>query len=136
MADFVCPYEGARRIGTAGVPSTVYMDLSTKSVDSTNPFAAPSPGENATFATRGVITGTGYSRGTCTGWTSTGGTLATFKGTFATGAATNWPANVRSAVCTDGVRMLWAWNLVPGGSARDMSAANTTEIVRGTVVVD
>lgn len=131
MADFICPYEGARRIGTAGVPTTVTLDLSTKSIDSTNPFA-----ETSTYATRGAATGTGYAQKTYSGYLTTGGTFQTISGTWATGAATDWPSNVRSCVASDGVRMLWAWNLQTGGGARAMNAANTTEIVRGTVLID
>lgn len=131
MADFIAPYEGARRIGTAGIPTTITMDLSTKSVDATNPFS-----ESSTYATRGAFSGTGYTQETYSGFTSTGGTFATISGTWETGAAADWPSNVRSCVASDGVRMLWAWNLQTGGGARDMSAPNTTEIVRGTIVID
>lgn len=134
MADFIDTYEGANWIGTAGIPTTVTLDLSTKSVDSTNPFTRAS-----TYATRGAASGTGYAQKTYTGWTKTGGTFATIQGTWQTNAATDWPNNCRSCVASTGsgagAKMLWAWNLQTGGGARDMSAANTTEIVRGTIKI-
>ena len=139
MADFIAPRQGGRYIGTAAVPATVYFDLSTKSVDSTNPFTHAS-----TTATRGALTHagmTGYnalSKARPTGANSLGGTLVFGTVTWATGAATNWPANVRSIVMTTGSAagtLLACWNLQAGGGARDMSAANTTENVNPTLII-
>lgn len=134
--DFLTPHQGARFIGTAAIPATVYFDLSTKSVGSTNPFT-----EGSTTATRGALTHagmTGYnaqskSRPAGAGGTFTFGTL-----TWSTGAAVNWPNNVRSVVATTGSAagtLLGCWNLQVGGGARDMSAANTTENVNPTLVL-
>lgn len=44
-----------------------------------------------------------------------------------TEAHTNWPAAVKSVVCLSGTTLICAWNLQAGGTARDLSGANTTE---------
>ncbi len=133
MADFLAPNEGERYLGTKGWPSTVYFDLSTKSIDSTNPFT-----EAQTRATRGAITGTGYNSQSASRPTGTGGTFTFSQLTWSTGSATNWPSNVRSIVATTASAagtLLMCWNLQVGGGARDMSAANTTENVTPTVEI-
>src|SRR5512147_632358 len=127
MGDFLVPHAGGKSIGTAGIPSTVWWDLSTKSVSSTNPFT-----EGSTTATRGAVTGTGYQAKSKARPTQAGGTFTFGTITWSTGSATNWPANVRSIVATTGSAsstLLWCQNLQVGGGARDMSAANTTENV-------
>lgn len=134
MADFLAPHQGARYVGTAAIPSTCYFDLSTKSVDSTNPFTQAS-----TTSTRGAVTGTGYVAKNKARPTGTGGTFTFGTVTWSTGSATNWPSNVRSIVMTSGSAagtLIACWNLQVGGGARDMSAANTTENVNPTLIID
>lgn len=131
--DFLVPHQGGRYIGTAAVPATVYFDLSTKSVGSTNPFT-----EASTTATRGAVTGTGYNSKNKSRPAGAGGTFTFGTVTWSTGSATNWPSNVRSIVATTGSAsgtLLACWNLQTGGGARDMSAANTTENVNPTLIL-
>lgn len=71
----------------------------------------------------GEIAGTGYSRQSVSEPTSSGGTKTWPTASFATGAATNWPAAVKSAVLIGGSALLAAIDL---SATRDMSAANTT----------
>ena len=130
MADFIAFDEGEARLGTAGLPSTVSFDLSTKSIDSTSPFV-----ETDNYSSRGVISGTGYAADTASRPTGTGGTFTFAQLSWSTGANTDWPAAVRSIVATDGTVIFCAWNLQTGGAARDLSASNTTENVTPTLVI-
>ena len=132
MADFISFDEGQDALGEGGVfLRDVYIDLSTKSVDATSPFV-----QTDNFASRGVITGTGYSRGTYSGPANfTSGTCVFAQKSWATGAATDWSATTRSAVMTNGTVAICAWNLQAGGAARDLSAANTTENMTPTLII-
>jgi hypothetical protein len=138
MADFLAPRQGGRYIGTAALPATVWFDLSTKSVDSTNPFTHAS-----TTATRGALTHAGFStynalsKARPTGASSLGGTFVFGTITWSNGAVP-WPSNVRSIVATTGSAagtLLACWNLQVGGGARDMSAPSTTENVNPTLII-
>jgi hypothetical protein len=131
MADFLWTNEGEQYLGKHGLPTTVTFDLSTKSVDSTNPVT-----EGSTYATRGAATGTGYAVKTAARPAPVGGTFTFGTVTWTTAAATDWPANCRSIVATDGAgTALGFWNLIAGGGPRDMSAASTTENVAVTLIV-
>ena len=91
--------------------------------------------ETDNYASRGVISGTGYAADTASRPTGTGGTFDFAQLSWSTGANTDWPAAVRSVVATDGTVIFCAWNLQTGGAARDLSAANTTENVTPTLIL-
>ena len=136
MADFIAFTEGKNELGTNGLPATCYFALSTKSVDSTNPFAAANTLSGAAI---GEITGTGYTRKSQAEPSPSSGAFAFSQMSWTTGAATDWPAAVRSVVlCTTADntgKAIAAWNLQTGGAARDMSGASTTENVTPTLNV-
>ena len=136
MADFLSFTEGKNELMSNGLPSTCYFLLSTKSVDATSAHTA---GETLAGATLGEITGTGYSRQSQSEPTPAGGTAVFTQMSFATSSATDWSSTVRSVVLATGAagtgKAICAWNLQTGGTARDMSTANTTEQVTPTLVV-
>jgi|SRR4249919_3788763 len=118
MADFIAFNEGRQLVEDSGWPATITFDLSTKAVSA---FTAAD-----TYATRAAITGTGYTNKTQTEPAATGlGSKVIPQSQWLTGAATNWQ-NPCTIVASDGTKIICAWNLVAGGAARDMSAANTT----------
>ncbi len=132
MADMITFDEGQDAILEGGVfLRDVFIDLSTKSVGATNPYV-----ETDTYATRGTpAPGTGYSRGTYSGPANyTNGTCVFAQKSWDNGTATDWSAVMRSAVMTNGTVAIAAWNLQPGGAARDMSGAHTTEQFTPTFV--
>lgn len=130
MADFIAFNEGRTQIVTAGLPATCTFALSTKDCNThliTDAYAA-----------FGEITGTGYTRQTEARPTPTAAnpTVIAFAAkVFATGAAVDWPASVKSCVLVDATnsKLVCAWNLVTGGTARAMNAANTTETFTPTL---
>lgn len=132
MADFIVFDEGARELLDNGCPATCYFGLSAKSVDGTNPYTAG----NA-LATSGEISGTGYTRKSQAEPAAATRSKAFALMSWVTGAATDWPAAVRSiflATTTDNTgKLICAWNLLTGGAARDLSQANTTENVTPTL---
>jgi hypothetical protein len=134
MADFIAFNEGRTEMASNGLPATCQFLLSTKSVDATTPFVATD-----TLASSGEITGTAYTRKTQAEPTPVSGVVSFAQMSWATGAAVNWPAGVRSillATSADNTgKAICAWNLQVGGAARDMSAANTTENVTPTLTV-
>lgn len=137
MADFITFNEGENYVGQNGLPATCRFLLSTKSVDATTPFSAT---DTLTGNQDGEITvGTGYARQSQSRPTPSSGLFTFTLMSWATGSATNWPAAVRSVVLVttadDTGVMICAWNLVTGGAARDMSAANTTENFTPTLQV-
>lgn len=136
MSDTIWFTEGLDEVLQNGLPSTVYFALSTKSVDGTSAHTA---GETLAGATFGEITGTGYARLSEAEPTVTAGAAAFAVKSWATGAATDWPATVRSWVAMTGPagtgKLLCAHNLISGGAARDLSQANTTENVEPTISV-
>lgn len=136
MADFILFNEGATEIASNGLPATVYFLLSTKSVDSTSPFAVT---DTLTGNGDGEISGTGYARQSQSEPTPTNGVVSFTQESWSTSSATDWPSTVRSVVLVtsadDTGKMLCAWNLQTGGAARDMSAANTTENVTATLTL-
>lgn len=130
MADFISFDEGQNLLASAGLPSTCTFDLSTKSVGATSPFA-----ETDTYSGRGVITGTGYAAQTQSRPTPAGGTVTFTQMSWSTGANTDWSSTCRSVVLSNGGTIICAWNLQAGGTARDMSQANTTEQFTPTLVI-
>lgn len=134
MADFLIFDQGANEILDNGYPSTVYLALSTKKV------GTQAGGEHLVTDTLaggfGEATGTGYTRKSQAEPAASGRQKALAQASWATGAATDWPAAVRSVVAvtsSDGTgKLLWAMNLIAGGAARDLSQANTTEQVTPT----
>lgn len=127
MADFISFNEGRKYLLNNGLPATCYFLLSTRSCD-THVVTSTLVG------LVGEITGTGYARQTEAEPTATLANPAAVvfaQKSWATGAATDWPASVISCVLATtadntGVAIC-AWNLVVGGAARAMNAANTTE---------
>lgn len=136
MADFLAFDEGRSELGSNGLPATCYFLLSTKSVDATSPHTA---NETLAGATLGEITGTGAARKSQAEPTPAAGIYSFTLMSWATAAAADWPAAVRSIVLVTGAagvgKAICAWNLQAGGAARDMSAPNTTENVTPTLNV-
>ena len=135
MADFIAFNEGTTALANTGLPATCHFLLSTKSVDSTTPFAVT----DSLGTEDGEITGTGYARQSQSEPTAVNGVVSFVQESWSTGSATDWPANVRSVVLVttsdDTGVMICAWNLQTGGAARDLSAANTTENVTCTLTL-
>jgi hypothetical protein len=136
VADFLMFTEGRTELANNGLPSTCYLLLSTKSVDGTS---AHTVGETLATATLGEITGTGYARQSQAEPTASSGVVTFAQASWSTSAATDWPAAVRSVVLathssTSG-KAICAWNLQSGGTARDLSQANTTEQVTCTLTL-
>jgi hypothetical protein len=129
VADFLIFDQGANELLDNGYPSTVYLALSTKKV------GTQLGGEHQVGDTLaggfGEITGTGYTRKSQAEPAAAGRAKALAQAVWATGAAVDWPAAVRSVVAMTSSdasgKLLWAMNLIAGGAARDLSQANTTE---------
>jgi hypothetical protein len=136
VADFMMFTEGRTELASNGLPSTCYFLLSTKSVDATSAHTA---GETLAGATLGEISGTGYARQSQSEPTPASGVVTFSQMTFATGSATDWSSTVRSVVLVTGSagtgKAICAWNLQTGGAARDMSQANTSELVTPVLTV-
>lgn len=132
MANFISFNEGQDFIGEGvGVENNWKFDLSTKSVDSTSPYA-----DTDTYSSRGTAApGTGYAQASQANPGFTGGTAAFSQITWTTSSATDWSSAYRSVVATNGTVAICAWNLQSGGAARDMSAANTTENFTPTLII-
>lgn len=135
MADFISFNEGRKELANAGLPATCYFLLSTRDCN-THLVADTLAGGS------GEITGTGYARQSeaePTASAANPSAVAFAQKSFATGAATDWPASVKSVVLAttsnDTGKKICAWNLQVGGAARDMSGANTTENVTPTLNV-
>ena len=124
MADFISFNEGRSQVASAGLPATCTFALSTK--DCITHLVTDA------YALFGEITGTGYARQTEARPAPSAANptaIAFAVKTWATGAAIDWPASVKSCVLVDAtnLKLICAWNLQAGGLARDMSAASTTE---------
>lgn len=130
MADFIYFNEGKDYVNANGWPATVYFLLSTGTIGTTLVASSTLAG--------GVseITGTGYSRKSQARPSSSGGSLAFAQASWATAAATDWPAGTKTVIAVTSAdntgKALAAWHLQAGGTARDMSGANTTENVTPT----
>ena len=136
MADFISFNEGRKELADNAKPATSYFFLSTKDC------ATHVVTDTLVGAAMGEITGTGYSRqseATPAATSANPSAVAYAQKTWSTGAATNWPASVKSVVLattSDNTgKAICAWNLQAGGTARDMSGANTTENVTPTLNV-
>lgn len=127
MADFISFNEGRKEIVNNGLPGTVFFLLSTR--DCNTHAVTDTLGGGV-----GEITGTGYGRQSQAEPTASSANPAAVsftQMTWSTGAATDWPASVKSVVATttsdNTGKALCAWNLQVGGTARDFSSAGTTE---------
>lgn len=136
MADFISFNEGRKELANNGLPTTCYFFLSTKDC------ITHVVGDTLAGAAMGEITGTGYARQSeaePTASAANPSAVAFAQKTWSTGSATNWPASVKSVVLattSDNTgKAICAWNLQAGGTARDMSGANTTENVTPTLNV-
>lgn len=127
MADFISFNEGRKELANSGLPATCYFLLSTRDCNThvVGDTLAGGVGE---------ITGTGYTRQSeaePTASLANPSAVAFAQKTWATGAATDWPASVKSVVMAttsdNSGKAICAWNLVTGGTARAMNAASTTE---------
>lgn len=126
MADFIAFNEGKTDLINNGLPSTCTFDLSTKPCSGSGSFTA----SDTYGGGYGLITGTGYAAQTQSEPTASSGVVTFAQMTWSTGSATDWPASVKSVVLRDGTsKLICAWNLQAGGAARDLSAANTSELV-------
>lgn len=124
MAEFVAFNEGMQLVSDTGWPSSVKFDLSTKAVAD---FAATDA-----YAARAPITGTGYAQASQSEPAADQlGRKVFTQISWDNGSATDWQ-NPKSIVASDGSKIICAWNLVAGGSARDMSQAHTTVAVTPT----
>jgi hypothetical protein len=127
LADFLSFNEGRKEFANNGLPATCYFLLSTKDC------ATHVVGDTLAGGV-GEITGTGYARiseAEPTASLANPSAVVFSQKSWATGAATDWPASVKSVVLattSDNTgKAICAWNLVTGGTARAMNAANTTE---------
>jgi len=125
VADFLVFDEGAQRLLTSGngLPSTCYFLLSTKAVSDFNKSDTLAGG-------LAEITGTGYTRQSQAGPAPAGENTSFAQMTWSTGAATDWPNNVKTVVLVDSAnnvgKAICAWNLVTGGGAVNMGQVNTS----------
>lgn len=125
MSDFISFNEGRALLANTGLPSTCTFELSSRDCNTHVVTDTHAGGY-------GIITGTGYASQTesePTATTANPSAVVFAQKTWATGAATDWPASVKSCVLRDSgnSKIICAWNLVAGGAARAMNAANTTE---------
>lgn len=124
MADFIAFDEGLTDLINNGLPSTCTFDLSTKPCSGSGAHAA----SDTYGGGYGVATGTGYTAQTQSEPTASAGVISFAQMSWNTGSATNWPSSVKSVVLRNGTsKLICAWNLVAGGTARDLSTANITE---------
>ncbi len=135
MADTIKFNEGLNYIGQNGLPATVYFLLSTRNV-------AAMAATDTLAGGVGEITGTGYVRTSEARPSPTNGSFAFAAKSWATGSATDWPANTKSVIAVTSSdntgKALCAWNLRTGaesGLARDMSGSQTTEAFTPTITV-
>lgn len=135
MADFKSFNEGRKELANNGLPATCYFLLSTRAADTHAVTDTLAGGV-------GEITGTGYARlseAEPAASSANPSAVAFAVKSWTTGAATDWPAAVRSVVLattSDNTgKAICAWNLVVGGAARDLSQASTTENFTPTLTV-
>jgi hypothetical protein len=134
MADCILFNEGATSIWNTGLPSTLEWALSTKPCSGAGSHVVGDTHAGGF----GEITGTGYARIAATEPTAVNRVLTFALASWNTGAATNWPASVKSIVLIDSSaskKIIGAVNLQAGGAARDLSAAGTTENVTPTLTM-
>jgi hypothetical protein len=133
MADFIAFNEGKTELANNGLPATCYFFLSTKDCNT------HVVGDVLSGAAMGEITGTGYARQSQAEPTASAGVVTFAQMSWATGSATDWPASVKSVVLATTVantgKAICAWNLIAGGVARNLAAANTTESFTPTLTL-
>src|SRR3954464_5617148 len=126
MPAFLIFTEGANELLANGLPSTCTFELSTRQIGlGGTPLAAGTTHAGG----YGLATGTGYSSKTEAEPTPASRSAAVAQKSWATGAATDWPANVYSVIMRNaaGSKLICAWHLQAGGTGRAMNTANTTE---------
>lgn len=130
MADFISFNEGRKELANNGLPATCYFLLSTKACSGVGGLAVTDTLSGGV----GEITGTGYSRQSQSEPTASAANPSAVSFTqmsWTTGSATDWSNAVKSVVLvttSDNTgKAICAWNLQTGGTARDLSGANTTE---------
>jgi hypothetical protein len=135
MADFIMFDQGANEILDNGLPATCRFLLSTKPCSGTGAHAAA----DTLAGGVGEISGTGYARQSQAEPAAAARAKAFAQMTWSTGSATDWPTAVVSVVLVTSAdnagKAICAWNLVAGGTARNMSAPNTTENVTPTLTL-
>jgi hypothetical protein len=136
VADFLMFTEGKNEMMSNGLPGTCYFLLSSRQIGAGGtPLAAASTLAGGV----GEITGTGYARQSQSEPTPSSGSAVFTLMSYATGAAVDWPAAVYSLILAttsnNTGKAICAWHLVTGGTARDMSAASTTENVTPTLTL-
>ena len=138
MADFISFQEGRKELASNGLPSTCYFLLSTKPCSGGGALAS----SDTLAGGVGEISGTGYGRQSQSEPTPTTAdptALVFSQMTWATGSATDWPSSVKSVVLVtssdNSGKAICGWNLQTGGTARDLSGANTTELFTPTLNV-
>lgn len=135
MADFLAFNEGRSYLANNGLPATCYYLLSTKPCSGTGAHAA----SDTLAGGIGEITGTGYVRQSQAEPSAASGVVSFAEVSFATGAASDWPASVKSIVLVttadNSGKAICAWNLQSGGTARNLAQPNTTESFTPTLTV-
>jgi hypothetical protein len=136
VADFISFNEGRKELASNGLPATCYFFLSTKDCNT------HVVGDTLAGAAMGEITGTGYTRKSQsepTPTTANPSAVVFALMTWTTSSATDWSSSVKSVVLattSDNTgKAICAWNLVAGGTARNLSLASTTENVTPTLNV-
>lgn len=126
MPDFLLFTEGANELMANGLPATCTFELSTRQIAL---GGTPLNAATTHAGGYGIATGTGYAPKTEAEPTPSNGSAAFAVKSWATGAATDWPANVYSVILRNatGSKLICAWHLQAGGAGRAMNAANTTE---------
>ena len=150
MADFIASNEGRQELWTiirGGSDTSLTNSYFALSVKDCNTLTVTD-----TLATTGIgevnntTVSTGYTRQSQAppAATSANPAAVVFLGmSYQTSSNTNWPSFCKSVVfCTvpsyvasggDAAKWICAWNLQTGGTPRDMSQANTTEIFTPTL---
>jgi hypothetical protein len=138
VADFISFNEGRKELANNGLPSTCYFLLSTKPCSGAGTFAVT----DTLAGGVGEISGTGYARQSQSEPTASSANPAVIsftQMTWSTGSATDWSNAVKSVVLVTSAdnsgKAICAWNLITGGTARDLSQANTTELFTPTLNV-
>jgi hypothetical protein len=123
-ADFIAFAEGENVILSTGLPSTLYFLLSSSAVGTLVPTNKLSTGV-------GEITGTTYARQSQAEPAPVSGLITFTTMTWTNGPNLNWvsPRAVVMASTADNTGVAFcAWNIVPGGAAWPMSAANAAVV--------
>lgn len=136
MSDFISFNEGRDYLLAHGLPATCYFLLSTKPCSGSGTLAVT----DTLAGGVGEIAGTGYARQSqaAPAPTSANPSVASFaQMTWATGSAADWPSSVKSVVLATTAdssgKAICAWNLQTGGTARDLSQPNTSELFTPTL---